>query len=255
MRYYAIPDLHGRFDLLKQSVQAIADDVTTHDFDYEIITLGDYIDRGPDSKQIIEYLMTAPDHYKCLKGNHEAMMVETIRTPLDPDWWMGNGGDATMASYGCKVKISPWYGKPPRGYDPHHIPPETVDWVDSLPLYYETDKQVFVHAGVSPDVDLDAQHEEYLVWHLYTQRDSGGWHGKHVVHGHHIHDDGPHTWHGTDGGRTALDTGSYYTGRHIIGVFDDTQGPPIKILEVTDDEYRASRGKRGETITWEDILS
>ena len=231
MKYYAIADLHGRYDLLLEAVNKIYSHAG--DEDYKIITLGDYIDRGPDSEKIISFLMSQGDNFVCLKGNHEDMMVQTIRKPLDPDWWLGNGGNTTMKSYGSEVRVSPYYGIPPAGWDPHVVYPSHVDWLEQLPLYYETEKQVFVHAGIPfPDVPLDKQDKEKMIWMLYGKTDSGGYQGKHVVHGHHQFADGPHQWVSKDGGRTDLDCWAYHTGRLVVGVFDDTQLHALEYIEV-----------------------
>src|SRR6266404_6878529 len=98
---YAIADLHGRFDLLTAAFDAIVKHAAERSF--KIITLGDYVDRGPQSRQIIDHLMAAQEmgvSLICLKGNHEDMMVETLRRPLHPNWWIDNGGGQTLISYG-----------------------------------------------------------------------------------------------------------------------------------------------------------
>jgi len=233
MIYYSIPDLHGRFDLLLKAIELIDLDANRPVKDYQIITTGDYIDRGPDSKKIIDYLI-ANDRIKALKGNHEDMMHQSITTPLHPDWWIGNGGDATLKSYG-------WGGEPYYQISYEVVPKAHLDWINELPLFYETEKQVFVHAGIpQKEMNLPPKNDrlkEEMIWMLYDKHTTGGWKGKHVVHGHDQFADGPHTWHGPYGGRTDLDTWAYHTGRLAIGVFDDTQGPPIRILEVRGDDY------------------
>lgn len=254
MIYYAIADLHGRFDLLKEAVNAIEKD-SANESDTRIITLGDYIDRGPQSKEIIEYLMARGSNWTCLQGNHEDMMVQTIETPLDPDWWLGNGGNTTMKSYGSEVKVSPYYGIPPVGWDPHVVYPSHVTWLKNLPLYYETEKQVFVHAGIPfSNAPLDKQDKEKLIWMLYGRTDHGGWFGdqnaspritKHVVHGHHQFADGPHEW----THRTDLDTFAWNTGRLVVGVFDDTQGKALRYIEVLGDDYGNQRQRIGSTYS------
>jgi len=240
MRYYVMADLHGRYDLLIRAMEAIEDD--TPDADYKVITLGDYIDRGPKSKDIIDYLMSAsqyPDTI-CLQGNHEAMMVETIRAPLDPDWWIGNGGDTTLSSYG-------WGGAPYSTFAYDVVPKAHLDWIASLPLFYETEKQLFVHAGIpqsnmnlppSSNTTKGERLRQQMQWMLYDKSESGGWRGKHVVHGHHQFADGPHVWHGSKGGRTDLDCYAWYTRRLVVGVFDDTQGHALRYLEVLGDDYK-----------------
>lgn len=232
MRYYAIADLHGRYDLLLEAINLIYDDAGSDD--YKIITLGDYIDRGPQSKEVIEHLMGRTGDTVSLQGNHEAMMVEVCRTPSPSlkAWWEGNGGDTTWKSFG--------------GFNGITI--EHYNWVNKLPLYFKTEKQLFVHAGVPQDnmnlpVNSKQSHKEkhlkeQMIWMLYDRNTAGGWKGKHVVHGHHQFADGPHTWTGPKGGRTDLDTYAWRTGRLVIGVFDDTQGPAIKYIEVLADDYK-----------------
>lgn len=226
MKYYAIADLHGRYDLLLEAVNKIYSHA--EDRDYRIITLGDYIDRGPQSQEIISFLMRQGDHFICLKGNHEDMMVQSIVKPLDPEWWVGNGGGTTLLSYGhpdVRFMSEVSYA---------HVPEEHIKWMASLPLYYETEKQVFVHAGI-PDnnLPLDKQDEEQMMWMLYNPTDMGGYQGKHVVHGHHQFADGPHEWKGSKrGGRTDLDVFAWHEGRIVIGVFDDTQGHALEFIEV-----------------------
>lgn len=219
MKYYAIPDLHGRYDLLREAVNEI-EKYSANSADTQIVTLGDYIDRGPESRQIIEYLMARGSNWTCLKGNHEDIAVQTMLKPLNPEWWFSNGGDATVKSY--------------NGMEGVII--DHIRWMESLPLFYETEKQVFVHAGIPQDhmnlpPKTDRMKEE-LLWMLYDSRTAGGWKGKHVVHGHHQSEYHPKTWYGPNGGRTALDTWAYHTGRLVIGVFDDTQGPAKEYIEI-----------------------
>lgn len=101
---YAIADLHGRFDLLNKALG-----VARHSAgrEFKIITMGDYVDRGPQSRQIIDHLMALESTgvpIVCPKDNHEDMMVETLRKPLDRDWWVGSAGETTLRSYGVVVR-------------------------------------------------------------------------------------------------------------------------------------------------------
>jgi serine/threonine protein phosphatase 1 len=222
MKYYAIADLHGRYDLLLEAINVIYSHAGAND--YKIITLGDYIDRGPDSMKVIDHLMGRTGDTICLQGNHEAMMVDSVIYNYDPDWWVGNGGDATLKSYG-------WGGAPYSTYSYEVVPKSHLNWMRTLPIYHETEKQVFVHAGMPKSL---YQGQQGMQWMLYNYNDSGGWKGKHVVHGHHQFADGPHEWLDEEtGGRTDLDTWAYHTGRIVIGVFDDTQLHAKEFLEVT----------------------
>jgi serine/threonine protein phosphatase 1 len=223
---YAIADLHGRFDLLTAAFDEIFKDAILRGKTgekFKIVTLGDYVDRGPQSRQIIEHLMAAQAAGApliCLKGNHEDMMVETIRKPLHPDWWIGNGGGATLISY----------GHAPAGLvDYDVVPKEHLKWLDSLPLMHIDQHRVFVHAGVDRFKPLDQQDKQILTWKLYDNNDEGGHDRRHVVHGHHQFEDGPVKC----TGRTDLDTFAWYTGRIVVGVFDDdVAGGPVGYIEV-----------------------
>lgn len=245
MKYYAIGDIHGRYDLLKKAWERIIVHAASEP-NIKIITLGDYIDRGPDSRKVIEFLMQH-DEIIALQGNHEDIAVESIMQPLKPNWWMGNGGHTTLYSYGHPTLLaSEYYNDVSYSF----VPQEHVKWMATLPRYYEAEKQVFVHAGVLGNKDLadeaDIRRSDGAIamqWMLYGPSDHGGWRGKHVVHGHHQHSDGPHRWNpgSTDkdgvikvGGRTNLDVLAWKTGRLVIGVFDDTQLTALEYLEVTD---------------------
>lgn len=239
MKYYVFADIHGRHDLLVKAIDKITDVMEDGD---KIITLGDYIDRGRQSRQVIETLMEYgkdPD-FISLQGNHEDIAVQSISRQLKPSWWLGNGGNTTLESYGhpdiFRTDDNVYYSV---------IPDEHVKWMASLPLYYETEKQVFVHAGIPNDGPLDTMYKQLrsdgaikMQWMLYGPSDHGGWKGKHIVHGHHQFADGPHTWYpgSKGGGRTNLDTWAYKTGRLVIGVFDDTQLHAKEFIEVTDEE-------------------
>jgi serine/threonine protein phosphatase 1 len=225
---YAIADLHGRFDLLNEALRQIhehaAGNIGT------VVTLGDYVDRGPESGQIIQMLMglqaaekSAPKpswNFVCLKGNHEDMMVETLTMPLHPNWWIGNGGGATLISY----------GHPPKGeYSPELVPREHIEWLDNLPTMHVDEHRIFVHAGVDPTRPLDEQTERDMLWMLYPDGADLGHGERHVVHGHHQFEYGPILLKN----RTDLDTFAWLTGRLVVGVFDDDlPGGPVDTIEI-----------------------
>lgn len=219
---YAIADLHGRFDLLTRAYDAIAAHAAAPG---TIIHLGDYVDRGPQSRQIIEFLMdpaTAPAgwHRHVLKGNHEDMAVQCLRGHARMSWWLGNGGNMTLISYGLRVGD---------GANPKAVPEHHVEWLHTLNLYHEDEYRFFVHAGVDPEVSREEQTEEDLLWKLYPNSDFRGFDGKHVVHGHHPFANGPTKFLA----RTNLDTFAWNTGRLVVGVFDDEKpGGPVDLLEI-----------------------
>jgi serine/threonine protein phosphatase 1 len=212
---YAIPDLHGRFDLLCEALARIADHAAGSPG--TIVALGDYVNKGPDSKQVVTRMRAGVfDGWRLfpLKGNQDAVMVEALRNASKMDGWIEKGGDATIRSYGG---------------DPSDIPEADVAWLDGLPLLHIDAYRIFVHAGVDPDVPLDAQSEHTLLWKRYRQGDKGGHGDRHVVHGHNAFADGPELYEG----RTNLDTQAWRTGRLVTGVFDDAKpGGPVDFVVV-----------------------
>ena len=215
---YVIPDLHGRFDLLELALAKIeADKPGT------VVFTGDYVDRGPQSRQVIERLIAGSAipgwKWVCLKGNHEDMMRQAFSKSAKLDWWLGNGGGATLLSYGQRVD---------QVADPSIIPQEHIDWIKGLPLYHVDNHRLYVHAGVDPDLSPDGQTEHTLTWKRYSAGDAGGFGPLHIVHGHDPFEDGPKLF----AGRTDLGTGAFYTGRLVAGVFDDEiPGGPIDLIE------------------------
>ncbi len=220
-RVYAIGDIHGRLDLLDVALDQIAAHGGPETVK-QVICLGDYVDRGPDSAGVVARLMTREgDGFICLKGNHEAIMVEALgATEEDMDFWLNVGGLETLDSYG-----------PARA-----VPPEQVRWMDALPLWWSDGNRYYVHAGLAPNVPIDEQDEAVLLWIrekflLAPAEQLPG----HVVHGH------TPRWRGKPDAalpelldqRTNLDTGAWLTGVLSVGVFDpDLAGGPLEVLTV-----------------------
>ena len=212
---YVIPDIHGRCDLLIEGLAGISEhsggDGGT------IVTIGDYVDKGPQSRQVIERLVSGLGEgwrLFALKGNHDAMMADALRNPAKMASWLGKGGDAALASYGG---------------DPAAIPENHLAWLDGLQLMHVDRHRVYVHAGVDPEVPLAQQSEATLLWKRYAKGFPGGFGGLHVVHGHDNSPEGPLLYEG----RTNLDTLAWRTGRLVIGVFDDDRpGGPVDFLVI-----------------------
>jgi serine/threonine protein phosphatase 1 len=220
---YAIGDIHGRLDLLRAAVAAITEHARGRV--HEVICLGDYVDRGPASRGVIQTLMalTANAPWRCLLGNHEDMMARSLRL-RDRDLterWLDNGGDATLDSYSDRVPVA-------------HL-----EWLESLPLVHRDPHRLYVHAGVAPGTPVELQDKRTLVWirEAFLAAEASAL-PCHVVHGHtpiwrmkpepHVPERLPH--------RTNLDTGAYFTGVLSVGVFDDTvAGGPVEILSITVD--------------------
>jgi serine/threonine protein phosphatase 1 len=211
---FVIPDLHGRLDLLEEGLAAIA--VRSTGERDTIVTIGDYVDKGPASKDVIDRLRPGVAGFKLvtLKGNHDAMMVDALRDQSKIADWLDKGGDAALASYGG---------------DPTHVPPVHVDWLDRLRLFYVDAHRLYVHAGVDPEVPLDRQSQKTLLWKRYPKEFSAAFGDLHVVHGHDNNPNGPLLY----AHRTNLDTLAWRTGRLTIGVFDDDRpGGPIDLIVI-----------------------
>ena len=210
---YVIPDIHGRDDLLGEALHEIA----ARGDAGAIVLIGDYVNKGPQSRQVIDRLLSAiadGRNLVALKGNHDAMMVEALRNPGKMDSWLGKGGDAALASYGGDLAL---------------VPQAHIAWLDQLRLMHDDTYRIYVHAGVDPDIPLDRQSETTLLTKRYPKGFSGGYGERHVVHGHDNDPDGPLLFEG----RTNLDTAAWRTGRLTVGVFDDDRpGGPVDFIVI-----------------------
>jgi serine/threonine protein phosphatase 1 len=220
---YVIPDIHGRYDLLGEALKDIS--ARSGGEAGSIVTIGDYVDKGPQSREVIDRLLAGvADGWRlvALKGNHDAMMVEALRNPAKMAWWIEKGGDAALASYGG---------------DPAAIPQSHITWLDQLRLMHVDAHRLYVHAGVDPGVPLDRQSETTLLWKRYPKGFPEGFGKLHVVHGHDNFPDGPLLYEG----RSNLDTAAWRTGRLTIGVFDnDRPGGPVDLIVVRGEPAEAS---------------
>jgi serine/threonine protein phosphatase 1 len=212
---YVIPDIHGRYDLLSRALV----DIAAHSAGDAgvIVAIGDYVDKGPESRQVIERLLSGVAggrRFVALKGNHDAMMAQALREPARMAAWIAKGGDAALKSYGG---------------DPAAVPQSHIAWLDQLRLMHIDTHRLYVHAGVDPELPLDRQSEATLLWKRYPKGYPGGFGERHVVHGHDNDPDGPLLYQG----RTNLDTLAWRTGRLTVGVFDDDRaGGPVDFIVV-----------------------
>ncbi len=179
-RVYAIGDIHGRADLLDAMLALIADDAG--DVPATLVFLGDYVDRGPDSAAVIARLLGGlPEGWEgvALMGNHERLMLDCWTGDRKAAAiWRGNGGDATLASYG----IVP--GDDVAAALDAHVPPAHLAFLRALPLMHRIGDYLFVHAGIRPGVALDRQDPRDLMWMREPFLSSEADHGAVVVHGH-----------------------------------------------------------------------
>jgi serine/threonine protein phosphatase 1 len=172
---FAVGDIHGCFDKL-QSLLAACETLGAAR-DAQFIFIGDYVDRGPDSKRVLDLLirrqMDQGKRFVCLRGNHDDMLVRAAdkdRSDRDLMNWWGNGGEQTLESYGVD--------------DPSDLPAEHLDWLRSLPLTVRDNHRLYVHAGIRPGTPLSSQSEEDLLWIREPFLASEDDHGALVVHGH-----------------------------------------------------------------------
>jgi len=150
-RYYIIGDIHGQLSKLKKLISYIKNDVRTDD---TFIFLGDYIDRGPDSFEVIEYLIELSGHYKTifLTGNHEDMFIRFATQGDNYINYIRNGGGYTIQSY-------------MRYFKDFVIPENHKSFYNNLNLYYETGDFIAVHAGLNPEIkNLENQMKYDLIW-------------------------------------------------------------------------------------------
>jgi serine/threonine protein phosphatase 1 len=139
---YAIGDIHGCLEPLDRLMAQLRLSETD-----EVVFLGDYIDRGPDSKGVIDYLLTLRGRYTFLMGNHERMFLDFLQGK-ERALFLYNGGTATLESYGGLSRI----------------PAAHLSFLDRLRLYYETQDCLFVHAGIRPGIPLQEQDPNDLLW-------------------------------------------------------------------------------------------
>jgi len=215
MTIYAVGDIHGRADLLQQLLDQISADVeATRNTQTVLAFLGDYIDRGPQSRGVIETLMqlkkTGEDRVIALKGNHEEALLGFLADPQTGPGWAEHGGRETLLSYGValpkhRTDADGWART--RDDFAKALPAEHLSFLRNLSLCESLGDYVFVHAGVRPGVPLHEQEERDLLWirEEFLQGDRAM--DKMVVHGH-----TPVEQPSIGAGRIGIDTGAYATG-------------------------------------------
>ena len=164
-KIYAIGDVHGRADLLVALVEKIADDAGGLGA-AQLVFLGDYVDRGPDSKGVIDRLIELGENQPgaiFLKGNHEALLLDFLKDPEDMLHWLDWGGEEALSSYGL-TDILRRPGADLAAELIETMPAAHVDFLNSLALTHIEGDYLFVHAGIRPGVALDDQCEDDLLW-------------------------------------------------------------------------------------------
>jgi serine/threonine protein phosphatase 1 len=190
-RVYAIGDVHGRADLLADLRDQIVKDASSDECPSRkiVVYLGDYVDRGLDSKGVIDLLLQPLDGFESvhLKGNHEDCLLKYLDDYTQGNRWFPIGGDATVVSYGVRI---------PKGLSPtereahlwsefqQKFPPEHLAFLNSLGHMYRAGNYAFVHAGVLPGTSLEEQDPTDLMWIRKRFLENKSDFGAVVIHGH-----------------------------------------------------------------------
>lgn len=212
VRIYAMSDIHGCAHLLKQMLGVIDADVAHSRPRHAIeVYLGDYIDRGPDSRATLDLLIgrSRRGNTVFLKGNHEAFLAEVFRDPSRITDWFQFGGMQTLMSYGLSPSPNPDDDEQRALVQEFAaaMPPQHLEFLQRLRLTYTCGDFFFVHAGVRPGIPLKEQQETDLLWIREDFLRSQKHFGKYVVHGH-----TPVRSAEVLANRANIDTGAYATG-------------------------------------------
>ena len=222
VRIYAVGDIHGRLDLLDELLARIGDDRSSRPAIRSVsVFLGDYIDRGPSSRETIDRLIeyAGANESIFLKGNHEQIAISCLRDRGLFERWMRLGGLETLASYGITPGASSDARQIVRLQAAFHdaLPPSHFRFLRDLQNSFACGDYFFAHAGVKPHIPLSRQKESDLLWIRQEFLSSRDDFGKIVIHGHTPARDievGPN--------RINIDTGAFATGRLTCLVIDES---------------------------------
>jgi serine/threonine protein phosphatase 1 len=226
-RTYAVGDIHGCLDALETMLSLIA--VDAGGMAHDLVFLGDYVDRGPDSAGVLDRLMALArgrDDVHCLAGNHDRMLLDAVAEPDSAPAWLSMGGDATLASLGCLPERPAAGGAAARNAAraaalQAALGPERQAWLAGLPLWWQSGNLIAVHGLTDPCKDMSEQDPEHLVWARpgpdLAPRADGAW----VVHGHTIVPEPT-----VRAGHVAVDTGAFAGNPLTAAVFTPDGAPP-----------------------------
>jgi len=213
LRVYAVGDIHGRADCLKELHEIIIKHGEERNRVKNIIVyLGDYLDRGPCVRETLDELINRSlPGFKAihLMGNHERMLLDFLDDPAVLKFWLDNGGMATLLSYGVKVSAgtSIEFAEDLRNELKSAIPASHVEFLRNLKLFYKTGDYIFVHAGIRPGVPLEEQDENDMLWIREEFSEFEGDHGSRVIYGHSVQSEPL-----VKPNRIGVDAGAYATG-------------------------------------------
>lgn len=243
LRLYAVGDIHGRSDLLEILHRHVAAELAADaPDDWRVVHLGDYTDRGPDSRGVLELLAQAKargSHHVMLAGNHDLGLLEFLARPEPYGLFMTNGGIETAASYGVRWSHSGFSVEDAQALGAFHaalmaaVPPAHIELLQTLPTSFACGDFFFCHAGVRPGIALERQSPDDLVWIRGEFHNHAGLYPKVIVHGH-----TPVAAAEFRPNRINLDTGAFRTGRLSAVRID---GAEKRLLTVTKEGVAQSR--------------
>ncbi|MBL6952717.1 MAG: serine/threonine protein phosphatase [Alphaproteobacteria bacterium] len=211
-RVYIVGDIHGRYDLLRILHEQVEADSSTYNGHKRLVYLGDYIDRGHESKKVVEELVSHPlagfDRI-FLKGNHEDALLNFLVDFNAARDWFQFGGEATVFSYGVAMQPGTRSDKMLKDIQAdldRAIPAEHIQFFNELRMSFEIGDYFCVHAGIHPSRPLHRQRSEDLMWIRDEFLESKKAHEKIIVHGHSISETPDE-----QSNRIGIDTGAYYS--------------------------------------------
>lgn len=188
-KLFALGDIHGHFKELSQVMNVLVSEGGLQPESDTVVFLGDYVDGGPATKQVVDQLISWQEqypHWVFLKGNHEDMMLDALvynnRKYGFYDMWWGQGGKATAHSYlPQSASLFQRAIMQPKEF----VPTYHLEWLNTRPMTYEQDGYIFVHAGFAPGIGLEGQSENDMLW-IRERFVTSDWDfdGKRVVFGH-----------------------------------------------------------------------
>ena len=225
-RIYAVGDIHGRADLLREILERLDDDLSRRPITYSVeIFLGDYVDRGPDSREVIDLLAARMVQTRaiCLRGNHEELMERFLCDPSALAPWLKLGGRQTLISYGVSSHPAEAANSAAVHRRFRDAFPETHQlFLRCLKPWICCGDYLFVHAGIRPAVPLAQQTMDDLLWIREGFLNFPMQHAKYVVHGH-----TPVAHPDVRSNRTNIDTGAWRSGTLTCAILE---GATIQFL-------------------------
>lgn len=210
-RVYVVGDIHGRSDLLEELLGMISAHADAWPGPRNrLVFLGDYVDRGPDSHDVVECLLhklPAGMEADFLMGNHERLMLDAWADSEKHPLWIANGGKSTEMSY-IRAAYLRGESEPREPATEGLVPPRHWMFFEHLKLHVRFGDYLFVHAGIRPGIPIERQTEADLLWIRQPFLDFEGDHGAIVVHGH-----TPAERPEERKNRIGIDTGAAQTGR------------------------------------------